>query len=80
MAILLIQITIDFQFQDVFIYLYTGSPPPFLYHITSIGGFFDDGADVLQNRFATPPNTLALCEVLKIGALSLVADFTSAVT
>ena len=80
MAIVFIHTTIYFQFHNIFIYLYTGSPPPFLYHITSIGGFFGDGADVLQNRFATPPNTLTLCEVRKIGALSLVADFTSAVT
>ena len=64
------------------VYLYTGSPPPFLYQITVKGGFFGEGADVLQRRYAVPPNTLILCSGRKTVSvpLSPAATLTSAVT
>ena len=45
-----------------------------------MGGFLEEGAVVLQKRFAKPPKTLTLCVVRPIFALSLEADLTSAVT
>ena len=48
---------IRFFFHTVWTYLYTGSPPPFLYQMTKMGGCDSLGAVVLQGNTPIPPRT-----------------------